>query len=300
MEWLNYHHLLYFWVTAREGSLAAAGKVLRLARPTLSGQIHALEESLGEKLFARVGRRLELTEMGRVVFRYADEIFTLGGELLDTVKGRKQGVVARLEVGVADVVTKLVVRRLLEPALRLSPAIRLICHEDNHDRLLTRLGAHELDVVISDAGVAPGSSVRAFNHALGQCGVSVFGARQYFKLRRDFPRSLDDAPMLLPLSGTPLRRALDGYFSTHEIRPRVIAEFEDSALLKVFGGDGVGVFVAPSAVEREVRRQYGVELLGRITEVQERFYAITVERRIKHPAVVAISENARHEIFRVE
>ncbi len=297
MEWLNYHHLLYFWVTAREGSLARAGEVLRLARPTLSGQIRALENSLGEKLFVRVGRRLELTEMGRVVQRYAEEIFTLGREMLDTVKGRSAGALARLDVGVADVVAKLVVRRLLEPALHLAQSTRLMCHEDSHDRLLNRLAAHELDVVISDAPVPPGSAVRAFNHALGQCSVSVFGTREYFKVRRDFPRSLTDTPMLLPMVGTPLRRSLDTWFDTLTIRPRVIGEFEDSALLKVFGGDGAGVFVAPSAVEREVRRQYGVELLGRIDEVQERYYAITVERRIRHPAVVAICENARDEIF---
>lgn len=297
MEWLNYHHLLYFWVTAREGSLARAGEVLRLARPTLSGQIRTLEESLGEKLFVRVGRRLELTEMGRVVQRYAEEIFTLGREMVDTVKGRNPGGLARLDVGVADVVAKLVVRRLLEPALHLPQSTRLVCHEDSHERLLTRLSAHELDVVISDAPVPAGSGVRAFNHALGQCSVSVFGTREYFKVRRDFPRSLTDTPMLLPMVGTPLRRALDTWFDSLAIRPHVIGEFEDSALLKVFGGDGAGVFVAPSAVEREVRRQYGVELLGRIDDVQERFYAITVERRIKHPAVVAICENARDEIF---
>lgn len=298
MEWLNYHHLLYFWVTAREGSLARAGRVLRLARPTLSGQIHRLEENLGEKLFVRAGRRLELTEMGRVVYRYSEEIFSLGNELLDAVKGRATSALARLDVGVADVVTKLIVRRLLEPAFHLPQSIRLICHEDSHERLLTRLGAHELDVVIADAPVPPGSSVRAFNHVLGQCGVTVFGASKWFRVRKDFPRSLNDTPMLLPISGTPLRRALDGWFQSVDIRPRVVAEFEDSALMKVFGGDGFGVFAAPSAVEREIRRQYSVEALGRIDDVQERFYAITAERRIKHPAVVAISENARDELFR--
>lgn len=298
MEWLNYHHLLYFWVVAREGSLAQAGRVLRLARPTLSGQIHTLEESLGERLFARAGRRLELTEVGRVVFGYADDIFSLGREMVDVVKRRSEAGLARLDVGIADVVAKLVVRRLLEPALHLPTPIRLVCHEDSHDRLLTRLAAHELDVVIADAPVPPGAAVRAFNHMLGQCGVSFFGSRQWFKVRRGFPQSLNGTPMLLPMPGTPLRRGIDTWFEANSVRPRIVAEFEDSALLKVFGGDGVGVFPAPSAVEREVRKQYGVECLGRTEEVQERFYAITVERRIKHPAVVAISAKARDELFK--
>jgi len=298
MEWLNYHHLLYFWVVAREGGLVPAGRVLRLSHPTLSAQIHALEDALGEKLFARSGRRLVLTEMGQVVFRYADEIFTLGRELVDTVRGRSLGPSARLHVGVADVVPKLVACRLLQPALALPEAVRLVCHEDSHDRLLADLALHSLHLVLSDAPVPPGGPVRAFNHLLGESGVSLFGSPALVrKLKRGFPGSLDGAPALLPLESLPLRRALNQWFDRHGISPRVVAEFADSALFKVFGADGLGVFPAPTVVEREVVRQYGVRVLGRVDGVHERFYAISVERRLTHPAVLAISDAARHQLF---
>jgi LysR family transcriptional activator of nhaA len=298
MDTLNYHHLRYFWVVAREGGLVAAGKVLRLSHPTLSAQIHALEDQLGEKLFTRVGRRLVLTELGRTVFRYAEEIFSLGRELVDTVQGRLGGQPLRLDVGVADVVPKLVVRRLLEPALRLPEPVRLVCHEASLEQLLADLSQHALDVVIADAPVPTGSAVRAYNHLLGETGVSFFGTAALVKARqRGFPGSLDGAPMLLPIENLTLRRALNQWFDRHSLRPRVVAEFEDSALLKVFGGDGLGLFAAPTAVEREVKAQYGVELLGRTDEVRERFYAISVERRLKHPAVVAVSDAARHRLF---
>jgi LysR family transcriptional activator of nhaA len=297
MEWLNYHHLLYFWVVAREGGQKPASKLLRLSPSTLSGQIRALEQSLGEPLFTRSGRRLALTDVGRVVYRYADEIFTLGRELVDTVKSKAPGRAARLQVGVTEVLAKLVVRRLLEPALHLPEPVQIVCHEDAHERLLARLAAHELDIVLADAPIPAGSSVRAYNHLLGECGVTFFGAAKHLGLRRGFPRSLDGAPMLLPTEGAPLRRALDQWFSTSGIRPNVVAEFEDSALLKVFGADGLGVFAAPSAVETAVKAQYGVRVLGRADAVRERFYAISVERRLKHPAVIAISAAARLEVF---
>jgi LysR family transcriptional activator of nhaA len=298
MEWLNYHHLLYFWVVAREGGLTQAGKVLHLSHPTLSGQIRALEDSLGEKLFTRVGRRLVLTEAGHMVFGYADEIFSLGRELLDTVKGRSAGRPVRLDVGVVDVVPKLVVRQLLDPALHLPERVRLVCREGTYEKLLVDLSMHELDVVIADAPIPAGSSVRAFNHLLGECGVGVFGTRALARTyRRGFPGSLDQAPMLLPLDHLPLGRALNQWFDAAGIRPSVVAEFEDSALLKVFGADGVGLFPAPLAVEASVCRQYDVELVGRIEDVKERFYAISAERRLKHPALVAIFDRARHELF---
>jgi LysR family transcriptional activator of nhaA len=298
MEWVNYHHLRYFWTVAREGGLVAAGKVLRLSHPTLSAQIHALEDQLGEKLFIKVGRKLELTETGRVAFRYADEIFTLGREMVDTVKGRSTGQPMRLEVGIADVVPKLVVRRILQPALTLVEPVRLICYEESYEKLLADLALHAIDIVISDAPVPTGSSVRAFNHLLGETGVSFFGTKELVKTyKRGFPGSLNGAPFLLPLENLALRRSLNQWFDRNDIKPQVVAEFEDSALLKVFGGDGVGLFPAPTVVEKEVMAQYGVQLLGRVDEVRERFYAISVERRLKHPAVVAISNAARHELF---
>lgn len=297
MQWFNYHHLLYFWVVAREGGLGPASKVLRLARPTLSGQIHALEERFGGALFERSGRKLVLTDFGRLVFRYADEIFTVGRELLDTIEGRATGGPVRLDVGIVDVLPKLVVRRLLEPALHAEQPVRLVCHEDRYDRLLARLALHELDVVLADAPIPAGSSIRAFNDLLGECGVTFFAGGNLARHRRGFPRSLDGAPLLLPLEGSSLRRSLDQWFSSIDVRPRVIAEFEDSALLKVFGADGAGLFAAPTAVEDQVLHQYRVKVVGRVEEVRERFYAVSVERRLKHPAVVAISEAARRELF---
>jgi LysR family transcriptional regulator, transcriptional activator of nhaA len=298
MDWVNFHHLRYFWLVAREGGLVPAGKVLRLSHPTLSAQIHALEDQLGEKLFTRVGRKLALTEVGRVAFRYADDIFALGREMVDAVQGRATGQPLRLNVGIVDVVPKLVVRRLLQTALGLPEPTRLVCYEDSYDKLLADLALHSLDIVISDAPVPAGSSVRAFNHLLGETGVSFFGAKPLARTyRKNFPRSLDGAPMLLPLESSTLRRSLNQWFDRHDIKPRVIAEFEDSALLKVFGADGIGAFAGPTVVEREVMAQYDVELLGRTDEVKERFYAISVERRLRHPAVVAISDAARHELF---
>jgi LysR family transcriptional activator of nhaA len=298
MEWLNYHHLMYFWTVAREGTLVAAGKVLRLSHPTLSAQIHALEDSLGEKLFVRTGRRLVLTEMGHVVYRFAEEIFSLGREMVDTVHGRASGQPLRVDVGIADAVPKLIVHRLLQPALGLPTPIRLVCHEDSYERLLANLSLHTLDIVISDAPVPPGSSVRAFNHLLGETGVSFFATKALARsFRRGFPTSLDGAPLLLPLETLTLRRSLNQWLDRHDIKPRVLAEFEDSALLKVFGADGVGIFPAPTVMEADVCRQYGVQVLGRVPEVRERFYAISIERKLKNPAIVAISEAAQHEVF---
>lgn len=298
MEWLNYHHLLYFWVVAREGGLVPAGKVLRLSHPTLSAQIHALEANLGEKLFTKVGRKLALTEVGHVVFRYADEIFSLGREMVDTVRGRLTGQPLRLVVGIVDVVPKLIVRRLLQPALSLPEPVRLVCHEDSYEKLLADLALHTLDIVIADAPVAPGGNVRAYNHLLGETGVSFCAVKSMAtSFRRGFPGSLEGAPMLLPLENSTLRRALNQWFERHKVKPRVVAECEDSALLKVFGADGVGIFAVPTAVEDEVCRQYGVTVVGRAPDVKERFYAVSVERRLKNPAVVAISEAAKHELF---
>lgn len=297
MEWLNYNHLLYFWTVAREGGLVAAGKVLHLSHSTLSAQIRALEERLGQKLFTKIGRKLALTDTGKVVYRYANEIFSKGNEMLDTVRGRAAGQEHRLEVGIADSVPKLIVKRLLDPALEPMLNTKLICREDRFDQLLADLSLHNLDIVIADAPVPPGSRVKAFNHLLGQCGVGVFAKTKLAnKLSKNFPRSLNDAPFLLPLETLPLRRALDHWFSSHQVRPRIVAEFEDSALLKVFGGDGLGVFPAPLAVTREICAHYGVRLLGELHGVTEQFYAISVERQLQHPAILAITQSARHTL----
>jgi LysR family transcriptional regulator, transcriptional activator of nhaA len=298
MEWLNYHHLFYFWTVAREGSLARASAELRLAQSTISGQIRALEQSLGERLFARSGRRLVLTEVGRIVFRYAEEIFSLGNEIRDAIQGRPVGRPLSLVVGIADVVPKRVARRLLEPALRQAEPFRLVCREDKPDRLLAELAVHNLDVVISDAPVGPSLRIRAFSHLLGECGVVFFATPKLAAAhRRTFPESLDGAPMLLPTESTVLRRSLDYWFAARRLRPKVVGEFDDSALLKVCGQTGMGIFPVPAVIATEVEEQYGVREVGRSDELRERFYAISIERKLKHPAVVAISQEARQKLF---
>ena len=298
LEWMNYHHLLYFWTVAREGGLVQAGKKLHLTHSTLSAQIHALEAQLGDALFQRVGRRLVLTETGRVVYRYAEEIFSLGRELLDTVRGRNTGQAQRLDVGVVDAVPKLVVRELLRPALALSEPVKLVVHEASFESLLASLSMHTLDIVISDAPVPPGATVKAHEHLLGETSVSVFGPPSLAAPAREgFPRSLDGAPMVLPLENANLRRAMSRWFDANALRPKVTGEFEDSALMKVFGADGLGLFLAPTVVSREVCQQYGVEHVGEIDSVRERFYAVSLERRLKLPAVQAISDAARQRLF---
>ena len=298
MEWLNYHHLLYFWVMAKEGSLARASAELRLAQSTVSGQIRSLEDTLGEQLFVKSGRRLVLTETGHVVFRYAEEIFTLGRELQNAVKGRPVSRPLKLVVGIADVVPKLVALRLLEPALKLSEPVHLVCREDRPEPLLAELAVHNLDLVLSDAPVGPSIRIRAFSHLLGECGVVFFATKDLAAAhRRKFPKSLDGAPMLLPTENTTLRRSLDQWFAARGLRPKVVGEFEDAALLKVFGQTGLGIFPATSVIADEVQRQYQVRPVGRAHEIRERFYAVSIERKLKHPAVVAISQEARQKLF---
>ncbi|MBI5434431.1 MAG: transcriptional activator NhaR [Planctomycetes bacterium] len=298
MEWLNYHHLLYFWTVAREGGVARAAERLHLTHPTISGQIRELERALGEKLFARSGRGLELTEMGRVVFRYADEIFSLGRELVDTVKGRPTGRPVQLVVGVDDVLPKLLVLRLLEPALRGPEPVRIVVHEAPVRDLFARLSQHSLDVVLSDSPLPPGSRVKAYAHLLGECGVTWFGVERLQKrAKRDFPASLGVEPLILPTEDTALRRALDPWFERQGLRPQIVAEIADSALVKAFGQNGLGLFPAPTAVERDVLAQFDVRVVGRSADLRERFWAISVERRIKNPAVAAITDAARESLF---
>jgi len=298
MQWLNYHHLLYFWTVAREGTVAAACERLNLAQPTVSAQIRTLEQSLGLELFDRSRRKMTLTDAGQTVYRYADDIFSLGSELLDTVRGRSAGRAIQFHVGIADVLPKLVAYRLLTPALNDPGSVRIVCTEGKPEQLLAQLSIHELDVVLSDAPIGAGVSVRGFNHLLGECGATVFGASKISQTyRRRFPASLADAPWLLPTFGTVLRRGLDMWFDTQGIRPRIVGEFEDSALKKVFGQEGMGLFVGPSVIERQICKQYNVRIVGRIDKVREQFYAISMERKIRHPAVLLLTESARRDVF---
>ena len=294
MEWLNYHHLLYFWTVARFGSVSRASAELRLTQATVSAQLKSLEKSLGEELFRKSGRHLALTETGKLAFRYADEIFSLGQEMLGTLKGRSEGRLARVTVGVTDVLPKLVVYQLVEPALKLKERYRIICREGTNEELLPALALHDIDVVLTDAPLDPGSNVKAFNHLLGECGSTLFGAPKLTETyRRGFPKCLDGAPFLLPTRNTTARRSLDQWFEAQLIAPLIVAEFEDSALLKVFGQHGLGLFFAPTVIARDVQRQYAVKVIAQVETVRERFFAISLDRKLKHPAVVAISEAAK-------
>ncbi|MDY0164917.1 MAG: transcriptional activator NhaR [Thermoguttaceae bacterium] len=298
MECLNFHHLRYFWTVAREGSIRRACEKLLVSQPTVSTQMRQLEKSLGEKLFARVGRNLVLTDAGRTVYRYADEIFALGQQIPDAIRGKSSLHELKLVVGVADVLSKLIAYRLLEPALRLSEPVYFICRDGRAEDLLADLAVHRLDLVLSDAPVTPTIHVRAFNHLLGECGISICGTAVLAKrYRRNFPQSLDGAPMLLPAENTTLRQVLEQWFHAEAIRPAAVAEFEDSSLLKVFGQAGLGLFPVPTAIEDEVQRQYRVRIAGRIESARTQFYAISTERKLRHPAVKAISEAAKDGLF---
>ena len=296
---LNYQHLLYFWVVAREGSVARATEVLHLAQPTISGQLKTLERSLGERLFVKRGRNLALTDVGQVVFRYADEIFTVGRELREALAGLPSSErPARFAVGISDSLPKLTTFRLLAPALSPAHRFRLVFRIGKTEQLVAELATHAIDLVLTDTRVAPVAGVRAFHHLLGESDVTVFGtAALAAALRPGFPASLDGAPFVVPTRNTALRRSLDDWFASASVRPQVVAEVEDVALLQVLGQEGLGVFAAPSVVEEEIRRAYRVEALGRLDDVRERFYAVSVQRKLAHTAVIAISESARAELF---
>jgi len=290
---LNHHHLLHFWTVVREGGVTRASEKLNVSQPTVSGQLRELQEALGEKLLARSGRTLVLTDIGRTVYRYADQIFALGRELQQAVKGRVAQP-SRLGVGVAMVVPKLVAYQILEPALELPEPIQLDCVHERPERLVAELAIFSLDVVLADTPAPPAVKVRAYSHLLGECGVSIFGSeRLAAKHHRRFPASLDRAPFLLPSGDSGLRLSLEEWFRRQGVRPRVVGTFEDSALIDAFGQAGAGLFAMPTAIEAEVRRQYRVRLVGRLTGIQQRFYAITVDRKIRNPAVIAVSERAR-------
>ena len=273
--------------------MTRASEKLHVSQPTISGQIRELELALGEKLLRRSGRAVVLTDAGRMVYRYADEILALDRELLGAVKGgpRRAG---RLAVGLTMVVPKLIAYQMIEPALRLPEPIRLECVEERLDRLLAELAVYALDLVLADAPAPPAVKVRAYSHLLGECGVSILGAETLAAAhRKDFPRSLNGAPFLLPSEDSALRLSLEDWFRDHGVQPRVVGTFDDSALLDTFGQAGAGLFAMPSAIEAEVKRQYKVRVVGRLGAVRQRFYAITVERKLRTPAVLAISERAR-------
>ncbi len=294
---LNYQHLLYFWSVVRTGSVTRAADELALSVPTVSAQLRSLEERLGEKLLEKSGRKLVPTERGRVVYSYAEQIFGLGREMLDALAHRPSQRPMRLTIGIDDVLPKEIAQRLIEPAMRLKNPVRLSCREGTLEHLVAKLAIHEVDVVLSDAPVTPTLNVRAYNHLLGASGVCWMAAPAIAaSLKRDFPRSLDGVPMLLPTDDTAMRRALDQWLEQRGVRPILVGEFEDYALLREFARAGHGFAPVPLVQERQFRREYGFQRVGTARPVTAQFYAISLERSVKHPAVAAIIAGAR-QIF---
>lgn len=299
MPFLNYHHLMYFWMVSREGGVARAAEKLHLSSPTISAQIHELEDMLGEKLFERRGRTLVLTEIGQVVDKYADDIFMLGRELLDAVKLGPDSRPGKLTVGISDAVPKYISAALLEPALVMDPPCTVVVHEDKIDNLIAELATFRIDLILSDIPIGPGQQLRAYNHLLGEGGVAILGTKPMAaKYTKNFPESLDGAPLFLPTRNTSLRRSIDQFFDTHKIHPRILGEFEDSALLQTFGSSGRALFPASALVEDSICRQHNLKAVGHLEGIRERFYAISPERKLKHGAVVNICLAARKDFFR--
>lgn len=297
MDFLNYHHLRYFWTVAQEGSLRKAGEKMRVSQPTISAQIAALESALGEKLFRRSPRGLSLTEAGQQAFSYAREIFALGQELLLALKQRPTQRFLRVQIGIADSLPKLVSHELIKPIFGLRQPVQAACVEGKTADLLAQLAVYRLDIVLANEPAPSSLHVKVFNHLLGECGVTFCAApRLAGKLARRFPRSLDQAPVLLP-GASPLRRSLENWFQTRRLRPRLVAEYDDAALLKTAAADALGFFALPTCAVRDAVSRYGFEVIGRTSDCREQFYAITAERKLSHPAVLAITSAARARLF---
>jgi LysR family transcriptional activator of nhaA len=298
MSHLNYKHLHYFWVVAKAGSIVRASEQLHLTPQTISGQLSLFEEVQGEQLFKKSGRNLELTEAGRMVLSYAEEIFSLGQELEQVLHHRPTARTLQLRVGVSDAVAKAVAYRLLEPALALAQTLRINCREGKLDYLLAELAMHKLDIVITDTPMPPTVNVRGFNHQLGECGISFFATKALaLQYPAAFPACLDGAPLLLPGEDSALRSKLMHWLNAQQLHPRIAGEFDDSALMSAFGQAGAGFFAAPSSIADMVMRQYDVSLIGHTDEIKEQFYAISVQRKLTHPAVLAISRAAQQSLF---
>ncbi|EJN21174.1 MULTISPECIES: transcriptional activator NhaR [Pseudomonas] len=295
---LNYRQLHYFWVVAKTGSIVRACEQLNLTPQTISGQISLLEQTYGIELFRRVGRQLELTEAGRQTLPYAEQMFQLGGELELMLRAQPNEQQILFRVGVADVVPKSIVYRLIAPTMELSEPLRITCREDKLERLLADLAIQRLDLVISDSPMPSHLDIKGYSQKLGECGISFFATAELAaRYGQDFPRSLHGAPLLIPGPETVVRSRLQRWFAEQQIQPQIVGEFDDSALMQAFGQSGSGIFIGPSVIADEVKRQCGVELIGQTDAVSESFYAISVERKIKHPGIVAITEGARRELF---
>jgi LysR family transcriptional activator of nhaA len=295
---LNYRQLHYFWVVAKTGSIVRACEQLNLTPQTISGQISLLEQTYGIELFRRVGRQLELTEAGRQTLPYAEQMFQLGGELELMLRAQPNEQQILFRVGVADVVPKSIVYRLIAPTMELNEPLRITCREDKLERLLADLAIQRLDLVISDSPMPSHLDIKGYSQKLGECGISFFATAELAARNgQDFPRSLHGAPLLIPGPETVVRSRLQRWFAEQQIQPQIVGEFDDSALMQAFGQSGSGIFIGPSVIADEVKRQYGVQVIGQTDAVSESFYAISVERKVKHPGIVAITEGARRELF---
>lgn len=298
MAHLNYKHLRYFWTVAKAGSIARAGEQLHVTPQSISSQLSELQTQLGSELFQRAGRGLTLTDAGRRILGYAEEIFSLGDELLEAARDQTAKAALPFRIGVADSVPKSVAYRVVAPVLHMPEPVRVICREGRLVSLLADLAVHQLDMVIADRAMPRDIKVRAYSHVLGASDVTVFAAPALAKsLKGRFPALLDRAPFLLPGEGVAVRPGIEQWFDANKVYPRIVGEFDDGALMKAFGQSGAGAFVAPTAIADYVCRQYGVVTLGRMEGVTEELYAITTERRIRHPAVVAVSQTAAQEVF---
>ena len=295
---LNFRHLHYFWVVAKEGSVTRAAERLGLAIQTISAQLALLEQAVGKALFKPQGRRLVLTEAGQIALRYADQIFLLGEQLQEALADVDVEHVMRLTVGISDSLPKLIASRLLDAALALPQRVRLICYEEQFESLLGKLSVHKLDVMLTDRPVPPGSSLRVFSHLLGETQISLYAVPELAARYSDgFPKSLNDAPLLLPTRNNAVRGRIDNWLESHDLRPDVIGEFDDNALLHTFGRSGRGLFPAPAALQKDVLEQFGAVPVGAMTQVREQVYAISNERKIKHPAIEAILNAMHKDVF---
>ncbi len=299
MEWLNFHHLRYFFVVAREGSITKASALLHTSQPAISTQLRQLERSFGEKLFHKQGRGLALTDTGGLVFGFAEQIFGLGRELLDTVRDRPSGAVPRVQIGIADVVPKDLAFRLLEPLLAGPVRARVVVHEDRHERLLTELALFHLDLVIADTPIGAGTRVKAFHHALGTSAIGVFGREDRVRgLRANFPASLKGQPFVLPLEESELRREFDAWARVRGIALDVAAEVQDDALARRLAAAGHGLMLAPTVLVDDLRRNFGLRKVADVPGVEARYFAVTVARRVSNPAVAHLLATARRELLR--
>ena len=295
---LNLRHLYYFWVVAKEGSVTRAAERQGVAVQTISAQLTLLDQSVGRALLAPQGRRLVLTDAGRIALGYAEQIFALAEQMQDALASTDTVPTMRLTVGISDSLPKLIASRLLDAALQLPQPVKLVCYEDRFESLLGALSVHKLDVVLTDRPVPPGTNLKVFSHLLGESELTLFGVPALAKkYRAKFPDSLRDAPMLLPTRNNAIRGRIDQWFEMLDVRPDVVGEFDDNALLNTFGGNGLGLFPAPSVLADDVREQFGAEPVGPIAQVREQFYAISNERKIKHPAIDAILSAIHGKVF---